>query len=79
MYFASQGKVLNDKKTIEENNAETETTIEMSWRIMRRMKEEEPMETSETEEDIKKRKLKELSGSKPLQLSDGKHEINELK
>ena len=28
------------------------------------------METSETEEDIKKRKLKEMSGSKPSRLSD---------
>ena len=30
-YFVNQGKVLNDKKTIEESNFEAVATIEMSW------------------------------------------------
>ena len=34
MYFASQGKVSNDKTTIEENNIEAGTTIEMSLRMI---------------------------------------------
>ena len=68
MYLVNQGKVLNDGKTIE-NNSEVGTTIEMSLRILGGMKKEQ-METSETEEDIKKRKLKEMSGSKPTRLSD---------
>ena len=37
MYLVSQGKVLNDKKTLEENNIEAGTTIEMSMRIMGEM------------------------------------------
>ena len=36
MYFVNQGKVLNDRKTIEENSVETGTTIEMSLRKNRR-------------------------------------------
>ena len=32
-YLTYQGKVLNDKKTIEECNIEAETTIAMSLRI----------------------------------------------
>ena len=33
-YLTHQGKVLNDKKTIEESNIEAETTIEMSPRLL---------------------------------------------
>ena len=69
MYLVNQGKVLNDRK-IKENNNEAGTTIEMSLRIMGGMKKEEQMETSETEEDTEKRKLKEMIGSKPSRLSD---------
>ena len=37
-YFANQGKVLYDRKIIEENNIGAEATIEMSLRIMGGMK-----------------------------------------
>ena len=49
MYFVNQGKVLNDKRTIEANNTEAGTTIEMPLRKMRGMEREELMATSETE------------------------------
>ena len=54
MYFLNQGKVLNDKKTIEESNTEAGATIEMSLRIMGGMEKEELMETSETDEEKRK-------------------------
>ena len=51
MHLASQGKVLNDKRTIEENNnTEAGTTIEMSLRMMGVMEKEEQLETTGTEE-----------------------------
>ena len=53
MYLVSQGKVLNDKKTIEESNIEASTTIEMSLRKTGGMEKEELTETAETEEDLK--------------------------
>ena len=65
MYLASQGKVLNDKTTIEENNIEAGTTIEMSLRIIGGMDKEEQMKTTETEEDLKKRKLMRSKPSRP--------------
>ena len=49
MHLASQGKVLKDNKTKEPGD-----TKEMSLRLKKGEK-EEPMDTSETEEDIKKR------------------------
>ena len=60
------------RKSVErhENNIEAGGTIEMSLRIMGGMEKEELMETSETEEEIKKRKLIELSESKPSRLSE---------
>ena len=33
-YLVHHGKVLNEKRTIEENNIGTETTIEMSLRLL---------------------------------------------
>ena len=33
-YITHQGKVLNDKKTMEESDIEAETTIEMSLRLL---------------------------------------------
>ena len=33
-YLTHQGNALDDKKTIEESNIETETTIEMSLRLL---------------------------------------------
>ena len=36
-YFVHQGKVMNEKKTIEENNIGTEATLEMSLRLLGRM------------------------------------------
>ena len=44
--LGEQGKVLKDKKTIEENNIEAGATIEMSLRVMGGMEKEELMETS---------------------------------
>ena len=38
MYPASQGKVLNDKKTIKENNIEAGTTIQMSEEDLKKCK-----------------------------------------
>ena len=67
--LVSQGKALNGKKTIEESNIEAGATIEMSLRTMGGMT-NELMDTSETEEDIKKRKLKELSESKSSRLNE---------
>ena len=68
LYLVNQGKVLNDKKTMEESSFEAGATIEMS--LNGGMKKEELMETSETEEDIEKRKLAELSESKPPRFSE---------
>ena len=70
LYIVNQVKVLNDKQTIEESSTEARATIEMSLRIMGGMEKEELMETSETQEDIKKRKLQEPSESKPSRLSE---------
>ena len=53
-YFVHQGKVMNEKKTIEENNSGTEATLEMSLRLLRRMEKNEQMDTQETEEDREK-------------------------
>ena len=53
MYLVSQGKVLNDKKTIEGSNIEAGTTIEMSLRKTSGMEKEGLTETTETEEDLK--------------------------
>ena len=60
MHLVSEGKVLNYKKTMEENNIEAGTTIEMSLRIVGEMEKEEQMEKTATEEDLKKGKLMEM-------------------
>ena len=52
-YLVHQGKVLNDKKTIEENNIGTEATIEMCLRIL-----EDTLESEEERE--KNRNLEEM-------------------
>ena len=52
MYLVHQGKVMNEKKTIEENNIGTETTIEMS---LRRIETSELMDILESEEDREKK------------------------
>ena len=51
--IVDQGMVLNGKKTIEENNIEAGTTIEMSLRTIGGMEKEEQMETTKTEKDLK--------------------------
>ena len=51
-------------------NIEAGATIEMSLRMMGGMKKEELMDTSETDEDIKKKKLKEPSESKSSRLTE---------
>ena len=56
---------MNEKKTIEENNIGTETTIVMSLRLLGGMKKSELMDTLESEEEReKKRKLDEASEGK---------------
>ena len=52
MYLVSQGKVLKDNKTKEEINIEAGATMVISLRL--KGEREEPMDTSETEEDFKK-------------------------
>ena len=52
--------MLKKKKTVEENNSEAETTIEMSMRLLGGMEENDVKDSSETEEG-KKRKLEETS------------------
>ena len=49
-YLTHQGNVLDDKKTIEESNIETETTIEMSLRLLvEEWKKSEMMDSFESE------------------------------
>ena len=58
-------KVLNEKGTIEENNIGTETTIDMSLRLLGGMEKGELMDTLESEENReKKRKLEETCEGK---------------
>ena len=58
-YLVHHGKVLNEKRTIEENNIGTETTIDMSLRLLGRTDKSESMDTLD-----KKRKLDEVSEGK---------------
>ena len=70
-YLVHQGKVMIEKKTIEENNIEAETTLEMSLRLLGGMEKNEQMDTHETEEDReKKRKLEEGKEGKMTKPSD---------
>ena len=50
-YLARHGKALNEKITIEENNIGTETTIDMSLRLLGVMEKSELMDTLESEEE----------------------------
>ena len=54
-YLVHKGKMMNEKKTIKENNIEAEATIEMSLRLLGGMEKNEQMDTHETEEDGEKR------------------------
>ena len=54
-YLVYHGKVMNEKKTIEEDNIGTETTIEMSLRLLGGIEKSELMDTLESEEEEKKR------------------------
>ena len=47
---------MKKKKTTEENNIGTETTIEMSLRLLGGMEKSELMDTLESEEDREKKK-----------------------
>ena len=61
-YLTHQGKVLNDKKTIEESDIEAETTIEMSLRLLGGMEKSEMIDSFESEEEREKiEKLEEMS------------------
>ena len=64
-YLVLHGKVLNEKRTIEENNIGTETTIDVSLRFPGGIEKSELMDTLESEEDReKKRKLEETCEGK---------------
>ena len=64
-YLVHNGKVLNEKRTIEENNIGTETTIEMSLILLGGTDKSESMDTLESEEHRdKKGKLAEVSEGK---------------
>ena len=64
-YLVHHEKVLNEKGAIEENNIGTETTIDMSLRLLGGMEKSELMETLESEENReKKRKLEETCEGK---------------
>ena len=64
-YLVHNGKVLNEKRTKEENNIGTETTIEMSLRLLGGTEKSESMDELESEEDRdNKRKLAEVSKGK---------------
>ena len=58
-YLAHQGEVMKEKKTMEENNVGAENTIEMSLRLLGGIEKGELMDTLESEEREKKRKLEE--------------------
>ena len=55
-YLVHHGKVLNEKRTIEETNIGTETMIEMSLRLLGGTDKSESMDTLESEEDGDKKK-----------------------
>ena len=55
MCLVHQRKVMNEKKTMEENNVGAETTIEMSLRLLGGMDEIDMKDPSETEEEREKR------------------------
>ena len=54
-YLVHKGKVMIEKKTIEENNIEAEATLEMSLRLLGGTEQSESMDTHETEEDREKK------------------------
>ena len=56
-YLVHKGKVMIEKKTIEENNIEAEATLEMSLRLLGGVEKNEQMDTHETEEDREKKKV----------------------
>ena len=64
-----KGKDINEKKSMKDNNIDTNETIEMSMRLLGGMEVNEQMDTHETEEDReKKRNLdegKEVKATKP--------------
>ena len=55
-YIVHHGKVMNENKTIEENNIGTETTIEISLRLLGGMEKSELMDTLESEEEDREKK-----------------------
>ena len=71
LVLVHQGKVMNEKKTKEENSIGAEPTIEMSLRLLGGMDESDMKATSETEEEReKKRKLEETRKSKSTRTSE---------
>ena len=70
-YLAHHGKVLNKKRTIEENNIGTETTIDTSLRLLGGMERSELMDALESEEDREKKgKLEETCEGKLMRQSE---------
>ena len=56
-YLVHKGKVMIEKKTMEENNIEAEATLEMFLRLLGGMEKNEQMDTHETEEDREKKRI----------------------
>ena len=70
-FLVHHGKVLNEERTIQENNIGTETTIDMSLRLLGGMEKSELMDTLESEEDReKRRKLEETCEGKQTRPSE---------
>ena len=70
-YLVHKGKVMIEKKTIEENNIEAEASLEMSLRLLGGMEMNEQTDTHEIVEDReKKRKLEEGKEGKMTKPND---------
>ena len=54
-YLTHQGKMLKNKNTMEENNIEAESMIQMSLRLLGGMDESDMKDSSETEEEREKK------------------------
>ena len=70
-YLTHQGKMLNNKKTIEENSIGAETTIEMSLRLLGGTEENDMKDSFKSEEEREnQRKMEETRKRKSTRLSD---------
>ena len=71
MYLVNQGRVLNEKKTIGENNIRIDSAVVLSLRLLGGMEKNELMDTKQTEEHReKKRKFEEGKEGRVLKPRD---------